>query len=336
SNVPTSFKLADTLLSSVTFDTVQYKPVVNSIRFTGMVDFNADQVVNIYPLISGNISGVTAVLGDYVTKGQVLGVVKSAEMANYSAQLTNAETNVLLADKILQQQKDLFKSGLASQIDLTNAEVSYQQAVAAKILAERVLKINGDNKKGEYEVRSPINGFIVQKNVTNNIAIRTDNSAAIFTISDLKNVWVQANVYEGNINLVHLGDEVDVKTISYPDKVFKGKIDKMLNVLDPNSKVMKIRVILPNDSYLLKPQMFATVIVNNKVSSKMLAIDKNALVYDHSQYYVITYKDKKEIAIRPVEVASINGDLAYLKSGLSAGEVVINKQALLLYGELNN
>ncbi|MHA4875431.1 efflux RND transporter periplasmic adaptor subunit, partial [Enterococcus faecium] len=84
---------------------------------------------------------------------------------------------------------------------------------------------------------------------------------------------VQANVYEGNINLVHLGDEVDVKTISYPDKVFKGKIDKMLNVLDPNSKVMKIRVILPNDSYLLKPQMFATVIVNNKVSSKMLAID---------------------------------------------------------------
>ncbi|MGZ3008829.1 efflux RND transporter periplasmic adaptor subunit, partial [Pseudomonas aeruginosa] len=73
------------------------------------------------------------------------------------------------------------------------------QAVAAKILAERVLKINGDNKKGEYEVRSPINGFIVQKNVTNNIAIRTDNSAAIFTISDLKNVWVQANVYEGNI-----------------------------------------------------------------------------------------------------------------------------------------
>ncbi|MGG2334331.1 TolC family protein, partial [Salmonella enterica] len=88
-------------------------------------------------------------------------------------QLTNAETNVLLADKILQQQKDLFKSGLASQIDLTNAEVRYQQAVAAKILAERVLKINGDNKKGEYEVRSPINGFIVQKNVTNNIAIRT-------------------------------------------------------------------------------------------------------------------------------------------------------------------
>ncbi|MFX5884882.1 efflux RND transporter periplasmic adaptor subunit, partial [Acinetobacter baumannii] len=85
-------------------------------------------------------------------------------------------------------------------------------------------------------MRSPINGFIVQKNVTNNIAIRTDNSAAIFTISDLKNVWVQANVYEGNINLVHLGDEVDVKTISYPDKVFKGKIDKMLNVLDPNSK----------------------------------------------------------------------------------------------------
>lgn len=330
------YVIPDSLLKTLVVDTVKTSNLSYSIKFTGMVDFNTDKVVNIFPLITGNVQNVSVMPGDHVNAGQVLGVVKSAEVANYNAALVNAETNERLAKKQLDQQKDLFKSGLASEVDITSAESNYEQAVAARIAAEKILSINGNNKNGEYLIKAPVDGFVVQKNVTNGMSIRSDNNSSLFTISDLKNVWVQANVYEANIGRVHEGDNVEVTTISYPDKVFKGKVNKLMNVLDPTSKVMKMRVVLDNPGYLLKPEMFATVTVNNTEHRQATAIAKSTLIFDHSQYYVIVLTGKKNVQIRPVEVISINGHTAYIKNGVKPGERLVSSNALLIYGSLNS
>ncbi|WP_142501187.1 efflux RND transporter periplasmic adaptor subunit, partial [Latilactobacillus sakei] len=147
--------------------------------------------------------------------------------------------------------------------------------------------------------------------------IRTDNGNNLFTISDLKNVWVQANVYESNINSIHLGDSVNITTLSYPGRVFKGKIDKVINVLDPSNKVMKVRIIIPNPDYALKPSMFASVQVTDKGNKQSLCVSKNALVFDHSQYFVLKYKDKGVATITPVTVQSIYGNRVYLSDGIN-------------------
>jgi len=331
-----AYVVPDSLFRTLVIDTVKTSFVTDAIKFNGMVDFNTDKVVNVFPLISGNLQDVNAMPGDYIKAGELLGVVKSSEVANYNANLTNAEANVRLTQRQLEQQKDMYKSGLASQVDITNAEVNYQQAVAAKTAAEKILSINGNNKNGEYEIRSPIAGFLVQKNVTNGMAIRTDNGTAMFTISDLKNVWIQANVYEENISKVHEGDMVDVTTISYPDKVFKGKVDKLMNVLDPTSKVMKMRVVLDNPGYMLKPQMFATVSTYYQENKQAVSISRKDLVFDHSQYYVIIVTGKKDVQIRPVEIIGMNGETAYIKAGVNPGERLVASQAILIYGSLNN
>jgi cobalt-zinc-cadmium efflux system membrane fusion protein len=287
-------------------------------------------------LITGNVQGITVVPGDYVKAGQVLGVVKSAEVANYNSALVNAETNVQLTGRQLAQQKDMYNSGLASQVDITNAQVAYQQAVAAEIAAKKVLSINGDNKNGEYLIKAPIDGFVVQMNISNGMAIRADNNGGLFTISDLKNVWVEANIYEGNIEKVRQGDTVQVTTIAYPDKVFTGKVDKLMNVLDPSSKTMKMRIVLPNEGYLLKPQMFATVTLNDRENKQALSVSAKALVFDNSQYYVVVLTGKNNVQIRPIQLISNNGTTAYIQSGLTAGERVIASNTLLIYGSLNN
>jgi cobalt-zinc-cadmium efflux system membrane fusion protein len=330
------YVIPDSLFHTLVIDTVKMSYITNAIKFNGIVDFNTDKVANIFPMISGNIQNVTVMPGDYVKAGQVLGVIKSAEINNYNTALVNAETNLQLTKKQYDQQKDLFKSGLASQVDITNAQVNYEQAVAAKTAAEKILDINGDNRNGEYVIKSPVDGFIVQKNVNNDMAIRTDNNASMFTISDLKDVWVQANVYEENISKVHQGDQADVTTISYPGKVFHGKVDKLMNVLDPTTKAMKMRVVLPNADYALKPEMFATVTVNNKENDKAIAISSTDLIFDHSQYYVIVVTGKKNVQIRPVNVLSINGNTAYIKDGVAPGERLIGSQAILIYGSLNS
>ena len=330
------YEIPDSILNTLVIDTVKMSNITNSIKFNGVVDFDPDKVVNIFPLISGNVQGVKAQLGDYVKAGELLGTIKSSEIANYNAALINAETNVKLNAALLAKTEEMAKSGLASQVDVTTAKVNYDQAVAAKTAAEKILSINGNNMHGEYQIKSPIDGFIVQKNVTNGMAIRSDNGANLFTISDLKQVWVQANVYEANIDKVHEGDEVNVATITYPDKIFKGKIDKLMNVLDPTNRVMKMRVILPNPGYLLKPQMFATVTVNNGLQQQAISVPNKALIFDNSQYYVLVYKSKKEVEIRSVDVISSNANTTYIKTGVQPGEMVIGSQAILIYGALNS
>ena len=180
-----------------------------------------------------------------------------------------------------------------------------------------------------------MDGYVVQKNVVNGMSIRADNGNALYTISDLKQVWVQANVYEANIGKVHLGDPVEVTTLSYPDRVFHGRIDRLMNVLDPTNKVMKMRVVLDNPDYALKPQMFATVTVGEKDSRKAIAVDRSALIFDHSEYYVLVCKGRDDVRIRKVELLEQNGGQAFLRSGVDVGEVLLSAQAILIYNELN-
>ena len=332
----TKYVIPDSLLKTIVIDTVKTCPLVDAITLTGSVDFDQDHQVNIFPLVSGVIQNVKNQLGDYVHAGQVLAVVKSSEMAGYSNNLVAAETNVRTTKKQLEATQDLFKSGLASQIDVTNAQANYEQALSQLEMAKRVLSINGNNTQGDYIIKSPINGFIVQKNVTNNTAIRADNGSNLFTISDLKKVWINANIYESNISNVHLGDPVTITTLSYPGRKFKGKIDKIINVLDPATKVMKVRIVIDNDDYALKPSMFASVTVTNQQNASALCISSGALVFDNSQYYVLKYNGKGDADITKVKLKSIFGDKVYLTEGVKEGDSVIASQALLIYNDLNN
>jgi len=192
------------------------------------------------------------------------------------------------------------------------------------------------NSDGNYIIKAPISGFIVQKNVTNNTSIRTDNGTNLFTISDLKDVWVQANVYESNIGKIHMGDQVQITTVSYPDRVFKGKVNKILNVLDPTSKVIKVRIVVSNDDYALKPQMYANVDVTEKEDKEAFCVPINAVVFDHSKYYVLVYHGKGVADITQVDILSKNNDKYYLRSGVKEDDVIITTNTMQVFDQLNN
>ena len=143
-------------------------------------------------------------------------------------------------------------------------------------------------------------------------------------------------MYESNISQIHLGDSVNITTLSYPDKIFRGKVDKILNVLDPTNKVMKVRIVVPNPNYILKPLMFASVTVTNNVNKSSICIPKSALVFDHSQYFVLKYKGAGVADITPVTVQSMLGDKVYLTDGVAEGDKIIASETILIYEALNN
>jgi len=333
-NQPAKFCIPDSLMSQLSFDTVSLKPVYSEIHIVGKITFDQEKVVHIFPLVSGNVTEVKVSLGSYVEKGQVLAVIKSSEMAGANNDLVTAKSNVAIAQKNLAAATDMYKSGIMSEREFTSAQKDLDKAQSELNRASTVVSIYG-NGANDYVVKSPINGYIVEKFVNENMQIRQDNNTNLFTISDLTKVWALANVYESDISQISVNENVEVTTISYPDKKIIGKIDKIYNVLDPDTKTMKVQIQLDNKDYLLKPEMFVSAVVHHKTDNTMLAIPANSTIFDRNQYWVLVFKDKCNIQSRKINIVTTNSLSTYIKSGLEVGDRVITSRQLLIYNALN-
>src|ERR1035437_1492777 len=216
------FCLPDSIMKQIAIDTVQMKPVYDELKVVGKISFDQDKVVRIYPLVSGTVLEVKVSLGSYVEKGQVLAVIKSSEMAGAENDKVSANANVAIAEKNFAAAADMYKSGILSEKEYITAQKELDKAKSELNRSKTVLSIYG-NESTNYVVKSPISGYIVEKFITTNMQIRSDNSTNIFTISDLSNVWALANVYESDIAEIVANEKVDITTISYPDKKFRSE-----------------------------------------------------------------------------------------------------------------
>lgn len=330
------FALSDTMMKSVVLDTVRWRPVQNELVLTGEITSDGDKTVKVYSQVGGVVDQLKVQLGDKVTKGQVLAVIKSNEIADVQNQTTAATSDLDIAKKNLAVAEDMYQAGLNSARDLVlaRAEVTKARGTVGKNVKQ--LGVYGIGKNGVYELRAPITGFITEKNATEHEQFNNDNVQNLFTVSNLDDVWIMANVFEADISKVKVGYAADVTTLAYPDQHFRGRIDKVFNVLDPESKVMKVRVRLLNPGYLLKPEMYAQVRVENTEAAKALAVPAKSVVFDKDRNFVMVYRDRTHVETRPVTISKTVGDYSYVIAGLKAGEVVIAKEQLLVYDELND
>lgn len=329
----TRFQVTDSLLNSLLIDTVKEASALSQLTLTGSIAPDENKMVKVFPMVSGVAEDVNVQLGDVVQKGQTLAIMKSAEMAGFTKDVISSDADIRNTRRTMETTQDLYKSGLASQKDLEQAQSDYQKAVAEGKRAGAVVAINKSNANG-YEVRTPLSGFVVEKNLTSNTQVRADNSQSLFTIADLSTVYVLVNVYESDIANIQTGDPVKVTTLAYPDKVFQGKIDKIDNMLDPDNKVMHARVKITNPGNLLKPGMFANVLIKAKSGENLPEISSNALVFDNDKNYVIVVDGKAKVHIQPVTIAKTVESRAYIKDGLKPGDRVVASRQVYLYESL--
>jgi cobalt-zinc-cadmium efflux system membrane fusion protein len=331
------FVLNDTMAKKIELSTAVTEPVENELRLSAKVEANQDKLVDVYSLVSGRVRGMNVSLGDYVEKGQTLANILSGDVASAERDLLAAKSNLLNTKRKLDAANDLFKSGLISEKELIQTKTENSQAEAELEKAKKLLELYGsDNLKGYYEVKSPISGYIVKKNITDNQDVKSDFTTPIFSIIDLSQVWIMANVYESDIRKIGLGNEAEITTIAYPDSVIYGKVDRLFEVLDPESKIMKARITINNASKLLKPEMFARVLIRYREAEQRLAIPSSAVIFDNSKSYVMVYKDRSHIETRLIDIYKSNSVKTYVDGGLKEGEKVISKYQLLVYDAIND
>ena len=310
-----------------------------SLTVVGEVSFDEDHVVRIYPIVSGSIEKINFSLGDYIKRGQLIATILSTDITEYQRDFSVAKSNLDIANKNFERTQKLFRTNFASEKDLQIAENEFKNAKSEFTSKKQILELYGGSSEktdAVYNIYAPNSGYLVERNVNEGTQIRTDNNTNIFTISDLKSVWIWANVYESDIAKIKIGDKVIAKTISYPDIEFDGQIQKINNILEPESRVIKIRTEIPNEKELLKPEMFATVQIKSQDKINTLAIPTSAIFIENNENFIIKCISEYEFEKCKVVTGKILNDYTEIIEGVTEGESVVIKGALLIANEINN
>ncbi len=330
------FVISETMLKSIRLDTATVTQVQGVLNLNGKIVADENRLVEIFPIVGGNVISIDVELGDYVTKNQTLGVIRSSEVAEYDRQLKDAQSDVAVAQKNLAVKKDLLASKLISESEMAEVNKELEKAEAALKRIQETFSIYSFHNGSEYVLKSPINGFVISKQINRDMTLPSGHNESVFTIAELSEVWAVVNVYESDISKVKQGMDVAVSTLSYPGEVINGKIDKIFNVLDPATKTMKIRIKIQNNDFKLKPEMIATAKVIFHESKELPSVPAAAVIFDRSRQFLMIFKDRLNIETREVELHKSTEDRAWVVSGIDRGEVVISKNQLFLYDALND
>ncbi|MFD1630524.1 efflux RND transporter periplasmic adaptor subunit [Pseudopedobacter beijingensis] len=318
-------------------DTLLIKDISQEIELTGSVSYNQDEIYNYQSLVSGVIQKVNFKLGDFVQKGQVLAEVRTTEFNDQKSELLKAKSELKLAKRKLESTKNLHADGVASDRDLIEAqnEVSYAEIEIERI--QETLKLQGGNiERGILTIKAPATGYIVQKKITVGTQIDAGEDE-LFTLSNLKKVWVQANVFPNQLESVKVGQAVEIITTAYPDKVFYGKIDRLSNVFDEEERVLKAIIEIDNADLRLKPSMMVGVHIYKPAGGTALAIPKDAVLFENNSYKVVI--DKGDCDVQAVQVEPIGKDRRYYfvnSQLLKEGDRVITQNQLLIYNQIKD
>jgi cobalt-zinc-cadmium efflux system membrane fusion protein len=310
-----------------------------SVRLTGKIGFNEDATQRVASPIDGRASRILVELGDHVRAGQPLLELTSPHVSELQADAQKARQDLDVATKGLERTRKLKLDGAVSEKEAAQAEADFRKtkADAARTEAQlRSLSVSPTDPATSAALRAQIGGIVVERNVLVGQEVRADSAQPLFTISNLDTVWVQADVYEQDLGLVHKGDAVRVHVPAYPNDTFEGKVDHIGDVLDPASRTVKLRCSVPNKDHMLKPEMFAKIELTEAAGKKAIILPASAILTDSEHTRVFVAGGDNVFRPRVVTIGpEFDGSVRVL-SGLAIGEQVVTEGAIFLKRELES
>ncbi len=313
----------------------------------GKIEVNPNRVAHILLPVAGRVTGVMVKLGDAVREGQPLLAVQSpdadAAMSTYlqaQASVTQAKAAVGKAQADLDRLRDLFthnavakKEVLDAENALTQAKAALAQTVAAHEQAAQRLALLGLKPGGfkqQVIVRAPLAGKVLDLSVVPG-EFRNDTSMSLMTIADLSTVWVAADVPESYIRFVQIGEPVEINLVAYPGETFEGRVMRIADIVDPQTRTIKVRAEMQNPQERFRPEMFGSI-HHIEAKKAVPVLPAGAIVQGDEHPMVFVEQAPGQFRQTRVTIGKRTGDLTPILSGVRAGERVVVDGVMLLSG----
>ena len=311
-----------------------------STQLSGRLTWNDDVTVRVFTPFAGRVRKITADIGQSVATNAPLAEVESPDFGQAQADARKAESDLKLAERSLTRERELLAHGAAAQKDVEAAEDAQAQAEAEHSRAVSKIAAYGANADSLDEVfilRSPLAGTVVDKSVSPGLEVRPDQmlanlpeiTAPLFIVSDPTRLWIQIDATEVDLPHLQPGNEFTFTSRAFPDETFTGRVDKVSEFIDPNTRTIKVRGSVDNPRRRLKAEMFVNVILPGGATHD-LSVPAAAVFLKGEKHFVFVQTKPGEFTRQEVAIGSEQAGRVLILNGLQAGQQVVTDGCIFL------
>ena len=314
---------------------IETSPSLPALTLSARVTYAEDGFSRISSPLQGPVLDVRVKLGQAVKAGDVLMVIDAADIATAYAAYVEEISELGLAERNYELTKDLYDAQAMSLKDLEHAEndlnrerAEFKQA-KGRLLSLRVPA--GELSKplaqqqitSRFELRSPLTGTVVERNVTPGQIVGPATDTPLFTVANLDRLQVVADVYEHDLSGIRVGAVAPMTVEAYPGIEFPATISVIGDVVDPATRTIKIRASVSNVDRRLKPEMFARVTIAGHTMRPKIVIPKQALLEHSGKQWVVVQHDAGRLEERAINIDSVIDNQVTIREGLTTGERIL-------------
>ena len=303
---------------------VESRPVNSELRFYGNVQVDERRQAYVQTRFAGWIRKVYAdATGNFIGKDQPLFTI-------YSPDLVSTEHEYLLAKKNSESLQQSKVSGVASGAS-SLFSAAKERLLQWEVSPTDIEKLDQSGKViTDLTVNSPVSGYITQKNALPNMYVQPETM--LYTVADLSDVWVLAQVFQSDAGKIKPGDPAEVTVDAYPGRVFNGRVDYILPQLDMNTRTLPVRLVLANPGLKLRPGMYVNVRAELPMG-RQLVVPASAAFHSGTKNLLFVYKGEGSIEPREVELGPQVGDELVVTRGIKAQEQIVTSANFLIDSE---
>ena len=303
--------------------------------------WNEERTQRIYPAFAGRVAQIRADVGQAVRPGTVLAQLGSPDFGQAQSDAARALSDLRLAQRTLQRQRELLDAGIIARKDFELAEADFARAQTEAERAQQrtALYGGGNGVNQQFTVAAGIAGVVVERNLNPGQELRPDQSGPgvppLFTVTDPTSLWVQIDARETEFGVLKPGSSFELVVPVLPGQRFSGKVLAVSDFIDPSTRTVKIRGVVANPQRLLKAEMLATARAERSLEGGVV-VPAAAVLLRGTQHAAFVQTAPGVFERREVELSYEGSKDVVLKSGVRAGEKVVTDNVLLLARILRN
>jgi Cu(I)/Ag(I) efflux system membrane fusion protein len=310
----------------VTFGDVALRPLSNEVRTVGTVVVNETRLAKVTPKFSGYAEKLYVnFVGQPVRRGQALAAI-------FSPDLVAAEQELLVSARL---SRTIGASSVPG-VPGSNSDLLSAAKERLRLWDVSDAQINEVLATGRpmrtVTLTAPASGFVIDKKVVQGQSIQAGEE--LYTIADLSDVWVEAQLREEDAGRVGIGATAKLQFTSYPGRPFSGRVTYIDPMLGEQARTVKARITVPNSDGRIKPGMYATVILNSSTQSA-LTVPRSAVVQTGERALVFVDLGNGKLNAQPVRLGRTGGEYVEVLSGLTSGQRVVTSAQFLIDSESN-
>lgn len=336
---------------------IEPRQIQQTLMAAGQIAINEDRTVHVGSYSDGRVTEVLATIGDFVRNGQTLATIHSHmlhetrgayELALQEIRLK--ENALAYAQRLATRMHNLYavKSASVQEVEHADAEVVNAKTGlnSAQIKAEQerqhladILRVDPSKvtlTSSEHmemlPILSSITGTVIDRKVTPGAVVQSGDET--FTVTDLSSVWMLASVNETDVGKIRVGHHARVMSQAYPDQSFTGIVTRLGAQMDPQTRTLQVRIVIPNPRMQLRPEMFANAQIEEGPTRSGIFVPEEAIQDINGSPVVFLRGANNKFTASPVQIArTLNGE-AEIQSGLKPGDHVVTKGSFVVKSEM--